>query len=106
MSAFQYTLAVVAVVSLVTGAIRFSPFLIFRKRTPGFVLYLGKVLPFAIIGMLVVYCLKDINFMQGSRGIPEAIAVLATALIHKWKHNTLLSILIGTILYMIAITYL
>jgi len=106
MSAFQYTLAVVVVVSLVTGAIRFSPFLIFRKKTPGFVLYLGKVLPFAIIGMLVVYCLKDINFMQGSRGIPEAIAVLATALIHKWKHNTLLSILIGTILYMLAITYL
>ncbi|OLA30872.1 MAG: branched-chain amino acid transporter AzlD [Firmicutes bacterium CAG_194_44_15] len=94
---------IVAVAALVTMAIRFSPFVIFKKHTPAIVLYLGEVLPFAIMGMLVVYCLKGVTPLSGNHGIPELAAVLLTVGLHKWKHNTLLSILGGTICYMIFI---
>ena len=94
---------IVAVAALVTMAIRFSPFVIFKKHTPAIVLYLGEVLPFAIMGMLVVYCLKGGTPLSGNHGIPELAAVLLTVGLHKWKHNTLLSILGGTICYMIFI---
>ena len=67
------------------------------------VLYLGEVLPFAIMGMLVVYCLKGVTPLSGNHGIPELAAVLLTVGLHKWKHNTLLSVLGGTICYMIFI---
>lgn len=94
---------IVAVAALVTMAIRFSPFVVFKKRTPSVVLYLGEVLPFAIMGMLVVYCLKGVTPLSGNHGLPELFAVLLTIGLHKWKHNTLLSILGGTICYMVLI---
>lgn len=97
------TISMIAVIALITALLRFLPFLVFRKKTPKAVLYLGEVLPYAIMGMLVVYCLKNVSLFSSSHGIPEAIAVLCTALLHKWKHNTLLSILAGTILYMLLI---
>lgn len=65
--------------------------MIFKKHTPAIVLYLGEVLPFAIMGMLVVYCLKGVTPLSGNHGIPELAAVLLTVGLHKWKHNTLLS---------------
>ena len=99
----QYSLAIIAVVSLVTIAIRFTPFVIFRKHTPQIVLYLGNVLPYAIMAMLVVYCLKGVSFLTGSHGIPEIIAVAVVVALHKWKHNTLLSILFGTLCYMFLV---
>lgn len=92
--------AVIGVASLVTIFLRFCPFLIFRRSTPRLVLYLGEVLPFSIMGMLVVYCLKGVNLLVGSHGLPEIIAVTLVVLVHKWKHNTLLSILGGTLAYM------
>ena len=97
------SLGIIAVVAAVTIFIRFMPFLIFRKNTPKIILYMGKVLPYAIMGMLVVYCLKHVSFVKGSHGIPEIIAVVLVVLLHKWKHNTLLSILIGTIAYMLLV---
>lgn len=85
----------------VTQLLRFLPFGIFSKGTPATILYLGKVLPAAIMGMLVVYCLKGTSFTGKTHGIPEIAAVLLTAGLHKWKHNTLLSIIAGTGCYMI-----
>lgn len=95
----------VAVMAGVTAFIRFLPFLVFGedRKTPEFVLYLGKVLPYAIMGMLVVFCLKGIELFSGSHGIPEAIACAVTALLYVWRRNTLLSIIAGTACYMLLI---
>ena len=100
-----YGAAMITVIALVTAALRFLPFLIFRgnHKTPKYIEYLGKVLPFAIMGMLVVYCLKDVSFVSGPFGIPEAIACSAVALLHIWKRNTLLSIGAGTVCYMLLV---
>lgn len=99
----MHDVLLVLVVILVTAATRFLPFLIFRKKTPPFVEYLGKVLPCAIMGMLVVYCLKDISFLSGSHGIPELLCCLVTAGLHLWKRNALLSIGVSTVLYMVLV---
>lgn len=98
--------ALVAVVALVTIFLRFLPFLIFRNRTsPAFVTYLGKVLPFAIMGMLVVYCLRNISFSVIPFGIPEVISVALVVGLHVWKKNTLLSIISGTVCYMLLVQF-
>ena len=93
----------VAAMALTTAALRFLPFLLFAKKTPPFVVYLGKVLPAALIGMLVVYCLKDVQFFSAPHGLPELIAGAAVALLQKWKRSYLLSILAGTRLYMVLV---
>lgn len=87
--------------SLVTVLLRAAPFLVFRRKAPAYVLYLGRVLPAAIIGMLVIYCLKDINLLSAPFGAPELIAGLLVAGLHAWKRNILLSILAGTACYML-----
>lgn len=99
----SYILFAIFVMAAVTALLRFAPFFIFRNKTPKVVLYLGNVLPEAIMAMLVVYCLKNVSLFTGSRGLPEAISLAFVFLLHKWKHNTLLSILSGTICYMILI---
>lgn len=99
----MHSFLLIAVVALVTMGIRFLPFVIFRKKTPRLVLYMGKVLPFAIMGMLVVYTLKHVSVVEGNHGIPELIGVLLVVFLHKWKHNTLLSIVGGTIIYMLLV---
>lgn len=98
-----YLLGAITVMTLVTVFLRSAPFLIFRQKTPGIVLYLGKVLPEAIMTMLVVYCLKNVSFVGGSHGLPEIIALAVVVILHKWKHNTLLSILTGTVGYMVLV---
>lgn len=100
-----YPKLMVAVIALVTALIRFLPFLIFgeNRKTPDFVLYLGKVLPYSIMGMLVVFCLKSVDLFSGSHGIPELLACLLTAALYVWKRNTLLSIIAGTVCYMLLI---
>jgi len=96
----------IAIVSLVTIALRFLPFLIFGERkTPEKITYLGKVLPYAIMAMLVVYCLKGISFVQAPFGMLELLGVGCVALLHLWKRNTLLSIAGGTICYMMLIQF-
>ncbi|MBP3381663.1 MAG: AzlD domain-containing protein [Clostridia bacterium] len=92
-----------AVVAGVTALLRFLPFAVFKNRVPQPIMYLGKVLPFAIMAMLVVYCLKDTSFVTAPYGIPEALAVSAVVLLHKWKHHTLLSIIGGTAVYMVLV---
>ena len=93
----------IAVMSLTTILLRFLPFLIFRKQTPPYITYLGKVLPPAIIGMLVVYCLKDVTIMSHPHGLPELIASLTVIVLQVLKRNALLSILSGTAVYMLLI---
>ena len=85
---------------------RFLPFLAFRKHTPQYVSYLGRVLPPAIIGMLVIYCLKDITPAVHPFGIPELIAAACTAGLQAWRRNSLVSILAGTVVYMVLIRVL
>ena len=99
---------IIAVAALVTIVLRFIPFLVFgeNRKTPPLVSYLGQVLPFAIMGMLVVYCLKGISFTTAPFGIPELIGCTVVAGLHIWKRNTLLSIAGGTLCYMFLIQFL
>ncbi len=93
----------IAVTAAVTAALRFLPFIVFRKHTPAFITYLGKVLPPALIGMLVIYCFKDVGFTSAPFGLPELIAAAAVVGLQIWKRNAVLSILTATVLYMILI---
>ena len=93
----------VAIMAVVTMLLRFLPFLVFRRGTPAYVTYLGKVLPAAIIGMLVIYCLKDTVLIRPPYGAPELIAAAAVVGLQCWKRNALLSILGGTVLYMVMV---
>ncbi|MFV9834102.1 MULTISPECIES: branched-chain amino acid transporter permease [Bacillus] len=92
----------VAMVVLGTMLTRFLPFMIFPsgKPTPQYIQFLGRVLPSAVIGLLVIYCFKDVSLLSGSHGIPELIGAAAVALLHFWKKNMLLSIAGGTVVYM------
>lgn len=99
---------IITVVALVTIALRFLPFLIFgeNRKTPPLIAYLGQVLPYAIMGMLVVYCLKDVSLTSAPFGIPEAIGCAIVALLHIWKRNTLLSIGAGIVCYMLLVQFI
>lgn len=98
-----HSLALILIMAALTAALRFLPFVMFSKGTPKTIVYLGNLLPNAIMAMLVVYCLKNVSFAVGSHGIPEALAVFLVAVLHKWKHNMLLSILGGTAVYMLLV---
>ena len=98
-------IAIIGIVVFGTMLTRFLPFLVFgrKKEAPKYIQYLGKVLPAAVFGLLVVYCLKDVNLFTGSHGIPEAIAILVVVLLHVWKRQMLLSIAGGTVCYMVLL---
>ena len=96
----------VAVMALTTMALRFLPFMIFGKNTPKYILYLGRVLPRAIIALLVVYCLRNVSLLSRPYGIPEFIAGAFVVGMQVWKRNAVLSILLGTAVYMIIIRLL
>lgn len=94
----------IAVISLVTIAIRFIPFLLFNgKETPKVILHLGKYLPSAIMAMLVVYCLKGISFLSVKNFLPELVATAVVSVTYIIKRSTLLSIICGTIVYMLLV---
>lgn len=101
MSTASYSALLVAVMSAVTVLLRAAPFLVFKKKAPAYIMYLGQVLPTAIIGMLVIYCLKDTKPLSAPFGAPELIAGLLVVCLHAWKRNILLSILAGTAAYML-----
>ena len=90
-----------------TLLLRFLPFLIFngKRETPPYIIYLGKVLPYAIMGMLVIYCLRGISFTAAANFLPELIACAVVVLAHVWKRNTLLSIISGTVCYMLLVQF-
>lgn len=95
----------ILVVAATTFATRAVPFLIFPKgkEIPKVVRYLGRVLTPAVIGMLVVYCLKNTTVLQAPYGLPEFLAVAAVVALHLWKRNNLLSIGVGTVFYMLLV---
>ena len=101
----MHSILMVAIIALVTAGLRFLPFFIFRegKTLPKWLTYLNKVLPHAIMGMLVVYCLKNVSVTASPFGIPELLGCAAVAGLHFWKRNTLLSIGGGTVLYMLLV---
>lgn len=95
----------IGMVILGTALTRFLPFLVFPagKPTPKYIQYLGKVLPSAVFGLLVVYCLRNVNVLTGTHGLPEAISVAVVAGLHLWKKQMLLSIAGGTVCYMLLV---
>lgn len=105
MSQIKESVILIIVMAITTFITRVIPFIIFPsgKKRPEIIAYLGKVLPYAIIGMLIIYCLKSVSVTGNPYGLPEFIAILFVILVHIWKHNLLLSIGGGTILYMILI---
>lgn len=98
-------LITIGMVVLGTVLTRFLPFLVFPagKPTPKYIRYLGKVLPAAVFGLLVIYCLKDVNFLGGNHGLPELISIAAVIVLHYRKRQMLLSIAGGTVLYMLLV---
>lgn len=108
MSNALYALIMILVIALVTAALRFAPFFVFSKDrpVPKFITYLGRVLPYSIMAMLVVYCLKNISFVKAPFGIPELISAALVAVLHVWKRNTLFSIICGTVCYMVLIQFI
>lgn len=98
-------IAAIAVMAVVTFLTRALPFLLFDRGSspPKIVLYLGRVLPPAIIAMLIIYCLKDLSFLSLGGWAPQLISVAAVVVLHLWRHNNLLSIFGGTILYMVLV---
>ncbi|WP_199617525.1 branched-chain amino acid transporter permease [Paenibacillus alkalitolerans] len=98
----------IGMVVLGTMMTRFIPFIIFPsgRPTPSYVQYLGKVLPSAALGLLVVYSIKDVEFLSGNYGVPELISIVLVALLHIWKRNMFLSIASGTFAYMFLIQFL
>ena len=105
MTAIQMGISI-AVCTAATMLTRFLPFVVFSSKDqqpPEVVRYLGRVLPAAIFGMLILYCLKGVSVFTGSHGAPEAIALLVTVALHKWKHETLLSVAGGTLCYVLLV---
>ena len=104
------TQQIITIAGVVFGTMltRFLPFLIFPagKETPEYIRYLGKVLPAAVFGLLVVYCLKNVNIFEGRCGIPEAVSIAVVVLLYLWKRQMLLSIAGGTICYMLLVQFL
>lgn len=99
--------ALITIAMLVVGTVttRVLPFLVFppTKKTPSYILYLGKVLPYAVIGLLVVFCLKSVSLTTFPFGLPELLAIVGIGILHIWRNNTLLSIGAGTLFYMILV---
>ena len=96
------TIGIIAAMAIGTQLTRWLPFWMFpeSREPPTIVEYLGKVLPSATMGLLVVYCLKDVTWLSGDHGLPQILAILTVAVLHRWKSNTLLSIAGGTAMYM------
>lgn len=102
----MHEILLIFVVALITLLTRMLPFVVFKNRSNHIIEYLGEVLPYAIMAMLVVYCLKGVNLLSGNHGICEIIGVISVIVLHLLKRNTLLSIFGGTIIYMLCVQVL
>lgn len=96
---------VILIMGMVTLATRILPVLIFGRgeRVPDYIMYLGRVVPYTAMGLLIVYCLKDVSVMEGSHGLPELIALAVVSGTYLWKRNTIFSVVVGTVLYMVLV---
>lgn len=104
------TQQIITILMVVLGTMitRFLPFILFPagKQTPKYIQYLGNVLPSAVFGLLIIYCLKNVSFVSGDYGIPEMISIAVVVLLHYWKRNMLLSIAGGTVCYMLLVQFI
>lgn len=100
-----HSLLIVAVMAVFTALTRFLPFIAFPegRKKPKVITYLGTVLPYALIGMLVIYCFKSVSVFSSPHGIPELLAAALVAVLHIWKRNTLISVFSGVIFYMLLV---
>ena len=96
---------VILIMGLVTLATRLLPVLIFGRgeKVPDYILYLGKAVPFTAMGLLIVYCLKDVSVVESPHGLPELIALAIVSGTYLWKRNTILSVVVGTVVYMVLV---
>lgn len=99
------SIIIIIVVSAITYLIRSLPFLLFggKRPVPKIIMYLSEILPPAIIGMLIVYCLRNVNIIASPHALPELIAIAVVAALHLWKKNIILSLFVGTVLYMVLV---
>ena len=97
-----HAMLIILVIGLATLLTRILPVLIFGRgeKVPGYIVYLGKVVPYTAMGLLIVYCLRDVSFLEGSHGLPGIIALVVVSISYIWKRNAILSVVIGTVLYM------
>lgn len=104
----NHAIVVLIVMGAVTLATRILPVLIFGRgeKVPDYIMYLGKVVPYTAMGLLIVYCLKDISISDAPHGIPELIALAIVSGSYLWKRNTILSVVVGTAAYMLMIQML
>ena len=105
MTDYRHAMLIMIVMGLMTLATRILPVLIFGRseKVPDFILYLGKVVPFTAMGLLIVYCLKDVSIFTGSHAIPEILALAVVGVSYLWKKNSILSVVAGTIVYMFLV---
>ena len=99
----MYSYLLVAVVSATTILIRFLPFILFKEKTPSFILYLGKTLPYCAMAMLVVFCYRNVSFQSVNSFLPQLLSGVLAVILYKWKHSTSLAIVVSTIVYMLLI---
>ncbi len=105
MTGNTYFIVAIAIMAVITIALRAIPFLIFggRRKAPQFIINLSNLLPYAVMAMLVVYCLKNVSFTSVNTFVPELISCVIVIVLHLWKHNTILSIVAGTVIYMLLV---
>lgn len=105
MNDFTQSLLIVVAASLTTAFVRFIPFLLFDhgKEPPKWIKYLGDVLPPAIMSVLLIYCIRNVNFAANPHGIPELLCIAVAVCLHIWRNNVLLSIGVSTVLYMVLV---
>ncbi|MCR5795210.1 MAG: AzlD domain-containing protein [Solobacterium sp.] len=101
----MHAVIIILVMGAATLATRIVPVLIFgrNEKVPDLILYLGRVVPYTAMGLLIVYCLKDVSVLEGSHAVPELIALAAVTLSYLWKRNTIFSVVTGTVLYMFLV---
>ena len=105
MADYRHAMLVILVMGIATLATRILPVLIFgrNRNVPEFILYLGRVVPYTAMGLLIVYCLKDVSVFSGSHALPEIIALAVVGGSYLWKRNSILSVVVGTVVYMILV---
>ena len=105
MSDFKHSLIIILVMGLVTLATRILPVLIFgrNEKIPKYIMYLGKVVPYTAMGLLIVYCFKDVSVVQKPHALPDLIAMSVVIISYLWKRNAIFSVVIGTVLYMLLV---
>ena len=101
----RHALIIIAVMGLMTLATRILPVLVFGRgeKVPDYILYLGKVVPYTAMGLLIVYCLKDVQVLEAPHALPEIISLAAVTLTYVLKRNSIFSVIVGTVLYMVLV---